>query len=147
MLFFSAHTRAAISGVVDFQAQARLSEIELHWQKTQLSEMQSIVIIRKESTCPVVPFDGTEIYRGNGTSFIDATVQKKRTYCYGAFLLDISGFISPLEVSGLVQEKNIFAWLAQLLEENSFIAVGLLCIVFLLRLNAKKKKKLMLLVH
>jgi hypothetical protein len=67
------------------------SQISLSWTNPTDSSFVRTLIVRKEGSSPVSSSDGTKIYEGTATSFIDTNLSNLKTYYYRAFPVLISG--------------------------------------------------------
>lgn len=57
----------------------------LKTHKTEKDNFAGVRIIRKEGSAPVGFNDGTTVYFGKGTSFVDAGLEHEKTYYYAAY--------------------------------------------------------------
>lgn len=86
--------------VEDFKAVGTLveGEIQLSWKlptapsgssdKFQYPEVKEVIVVRRQGQYPANVTDGTEVYRGTGTSYLDTGLQPDKVYYYAAFIDD-----------------------------------------------------------
>lgn len=65
--------------------------VTLTWTSPIEPDATGVRIVRRTDRAPTGPNDGTIVYDGNGTSYIDAGLTNGVTYYYGAFAYDASG--------------------------------------------------------
>lgn len=66
-------------------------QVTLGWTVPPESDFAGVRIVRREDGFPTGPFDGTVVYDGAGTSFVDTDVTNGITYYYGAYAYDANG--------------------------------------------------------
>jgi hypothetical protein len=134
--------RAEVSKIDGLQIESELRSIRLSWQKVNLSETESVVIIRKENRCPNFYDDGEEVYRGSGEEYEDRNVGKDKKYCYGAYIYDFSGRTSNMSIAGPMEKANLLKYLAKLMisENNYFIVGEFIVFLVLLWVNIKRDR-------
>ena len=140
IFFCGKEVLADISSIENLVVVGNISNISLEWQKPLLQETQSIIVLRKENSCPISAWDGLVVYQGNGKSFTDENANKSLGYCYAVYTLDSSGTCSGMKFSGLVKELNFKEYLWFIFQSNNFIFIGILLIFLLSWLNILKKK-------
>lgn len=68
----------------------------------------AVRIIRKETSAPTSPNDGTTIYFGKGDGCVDAGLQTGQTYYYAIYTYDINGQVSlPVIISVVVDGSSV----------------------------------------
>jgi len=74
--------------VTDFQAQPGDSQILLSWQNPADSDFVGVRVLKKTSSYPVSPTDGTLVYDGKKNSSVDTKLNNAQTYYYTIFAYD-----------------------------------------------------------
>ncbi len=64
-------------------------QVSLTWTNPVSSDFAGVKILRKTDSYPVDPNDGTVIYDGTGTSYLDTGLTNGTTYYYKAFSRDV----------------------------------------------------------
>ena len=141
VFFFIPCVQAEVSKIENVTAIANTQNILIQWTKPLLQETEGIIVLRKKAECPKDDFDGINLYRGNGSSFIDKSAGKGIFYCYSAYVYDSSGAISPIKTSGLVKVMTIGEYAQLMMKDNIFIGIGIILIAILIGLNIWKRKK------
>jgi len=72
----------------NFQAQPGDSQVLLTWQNPPDSDFVGVRILRKTTSYPVSPTDGTLVYNGKKTSSVDTKLSNTQTYYYTIFAYD-----------------------------------------------------------
>jgi len=138
LIFFCFVSVASGSSELSFlEAKSGWGKINLQWKSKALSETESIVIVRKENECPKTGDDGLEIYRGNGKEFEDKSVEIGKSYCYGAFVYDISGRYSKMVLAEKSEARNFFSWVTFFVYNNNGMFWGIAILIFFWWLNKK----------
>ena len=129
------------SEIKEIKAEVGIKNIKVSWPIVNLSETESIILIRKEGSCPKSYQDGQEIYRGNGHEFEDINVSKDKKYCYATTVYDFSGKISDIKKTGLVEKIGKGEYLARILisKNNFFIIIEAIIFLVLIGINLKKR--------
>jgi hypothetical protein len=70
------------------------AQVTLTWTPPADPDYSGVRIVRKVGGFPTGPNDGTVIYQGNATSFIDTGLTNGVTYYYGAYAYDDNGNLS-----------------------------------------------------
>lgn len=78
-------------GNVTLTATAGDAQVQLDWTIPLDPDYAGVRIVRKTDGYPTGPNDGTLIYQGTGTSFLDTSVVNGTTYYYGAYAYDFNG--------------------------------------------------------
>jgi hypothetical protein len=133
--------RAEMSNLQTVDAKESFRGIRLFWAKPLLQETEGVVVIRKESACPISVADGKEIYRGNGLYFEDTDVKAGLSYCYGAFIYDSSGNASTLRRTVLIQKLGPLAHFLSQIGENNNLIIGIIIVIILFWINNVTMKK------
>lgn len=138
-LFLAFQANAA--EISDIETEARLNSIKIKWQPVNLTETESIILIRKEGACPKFYQDGQEIYRGNGPEYVDKNIEKNKKYCYGIYVYDFSGRSSEIKITGSVEKSGTGEYLAKILisENNYFIIIEIIIFLVLIWVNWKRR--------
>lgn len=105
--------------------------VEISWEAKTLSEIEDVILLRKENKPPESIADGEEIYRGNGNKFTDETAEKNKNYYYGLALVDSLGNVSSIFVSEAVGLIGFWPFMGKLITENYILVIGPLVIIFL----------------
>jgi len=74
--------------VTNFQAQPGDSQILLTWQNPPDSDFVGVRVLRKTTSFPVSPTDGTLVYNGKKNSSVDTKLSNAQTYYYTIFAYD-----------------------------------------------------------
>jgi len=146
IFFFLAGTPAVYAEITELktiEGRENIQGIELFWIKPSLQETEGVVVIRKQSECPVSISDGKEIYRGNGSYAEDPAVKTGESYCYGAFVYDSSGNASALRRTQVIEKKGCIKYILSQIGENNSLASGIVIVIILSWINkvTMKKKK------
>lgn len=99
----------APANVTDLTFAAGDGEIAFSWTNPTDSDFVETVLVRN-SASPTGPTDGSEVYRGTGTSFTDdndgAGLTNGVTYFYGVYTFDESGNASNGQIVSAVPRDN-----------------------------------------
>jgi hypothetical protein len=68
--------------------------ISLSWRNPTDSDFQKLVIIKNENRIPTSTSDGTKIYEGIATEYLDQNVLDEKTYYYAIYVYDTVGNVS-----------------------------------------------------
>lgn len=74
-----------------FAANAFDRQVNLVWTNPTDSTFARVLIVRNQGTAPASPSDGTKVYEGNASSFVDTNLQNDQTYYYSIFPVTLSG--------------------------------------------------------
>jgi len=67
------------------------SQALLSWTNPSDPDLAGTILVRQTGSCPAGPTDGTVVYDGLETSFVNVGLVNGVTYCYGAFPYDSVG--------------------------------------------------------
>jgi hypothetical protein len=81
----------APANVSNLVATATNSSITLNWKNPIVSDFNKVIIIRNNTHSPSSISDGTKIFDGNATSFVDFNLPENTKYYYTLFALDNLG--------------------------------------------------------
>jgi hypothetical protein len=139
--FFVYSSLASAAEIKGLAVEPQIKAIFLNWNKIALEETESVVVIRKEGECPQSAYDGKEVYRGNGMSFLDKKISESTKYCYGVYVYNSLGSSAILNKSGLVETVSFWQYMGAFFQQNYFLAGGIIIIIMLNLLNIRKKRK------
>ncbi len=101
--------------VTNFHAQPLDSQVSLSWTNPTNSQdwVRTIIVRKAGSTPPASVDDGSRIYEGTGSSFVDTNLTNSSAYTYAAFTLDrtpnysaaVTGTATP--AAGLTQVSPV----------------------------------------
>ncbi|RJR27411.1 MAG: DUF1566 domain-containing protein [Desulfobacteraceae bacterium] len=95
--------------VGNFTAAAGNGQVTLSWSNPPDSDYAGVLIRRKTGSYPTGTSDGTEIYRGTGTSKSDTGLANGTTYYYKAFSYDeVPNYSSGVTASTTPEPPDIF---------------------------------------
>ncbi|MEK9149669.1 MAG: FG-GAP-like repeat-containing protein, partial [Candidatus Desantisbacteria bacterium] len=87
--------------ITNFAVESYDEEIELAWKNPTDPYFAGVKILRKQETYPLTHCDGTVVYRGTGTNFIDSNLTGDVTYFYTAFSFDeVPNYSEGIQGSG-----------------------------------------------
>jgi len=100
--------------VINFNATASDTRITLSWINPDDSDLQGIKILRKTSSYPTSPTDGTVVFDSTATSYTDAGLTNGTAYYYTAFSYDevpnyASGSIASAAPTSLQNKYVIYS--------------------------------------
>ena len=100
------------ASISNFEALLNRNSVALSWGLTDISEGLSVRIVRSSSGNPLTPSDGTTVYSGTETSYLDSDVGEGNHY-YAAFLesngTTVTSVASPKICATLPPETDPFA--------------------------------------
>lgn len=79
------------ANVSGFTATAGDEEVILSWSNPSAADFAGVQIVRKPGSAPESRADGTTVYDGAGTRYVDTGLTNETTYYYSAFAYDDSG--------------------------------------------------------
>jgi hypothetical protein len=127
---------------------SKFKGIEISWENESLSELESMIILKKENQCPEDIYDGQEVYRGNGSNFYDRDVRSNEKYCYALVVSDTLGNMSGILATKQIEKQSAFSYYIKTIEYNYIIIIGPVLIVvlwlidrFTRRRDAERMKK------
>lgn len=133
------------SEISSLNVQHDWTDFNVYWDRVNLDQNQSIVVIRKEGSCPENLNDGSEIYRGNGSSYRDTQILADHQYCYGAFVSGVNGLTSRMVTSSVVEHDELLNWFSPRIYSFYgllFVSIILIVILFINWRLYKKRKAL-----
>lgn len=99
-----------------FSANAFDKQVNLVWKNPADLTFARALIVRNQGTAPASPTDGTKVYEGNASSFVDTNLQNDQTYYYSIFAVTLSGTdpkpsrsLSATPKAGLGQTQTIIS--------------------------------------
>ncbi len=96
------------SDVTNFRAiSASDGSIELSWENSRDPDFDGVVIVKKQGSAPSSYSDGTRIYRGIDTSFVDTDTENGVDYFYLIASFDTSGNYSTGKVSNATSVDTV----------------------------------------
>lgn len=142
LLLFVFPSLASASEIKGLAIEPQIKAIFLSWDKMMLQETEAVVVIRKEESCPQNAYDGKEIYRGNGTMFLDKKVSENVKYCYGVYIYNSLGTpMGMMKTSGLFGVVSFWKYIGDLFQKNYFLVGGVTLVVILNLLNIRKRRR------
>jgi hypothetical protein len=81
----------APANVSNLNASSTNISITLSWKNPTVSDFNKVIIMRNDSHIPLSVTDGTKIFDGNATSFVDFNLPENTKYYYTLFALDNLG--------------------------------------------------------
>ncbi len=115
--------------------------IEISWTGLDLNELESVVLLKKKGGCPKNIYEGEEVYRGNGDSFLDRNTNKGEKYCYALAVSDKLGNFSGILSSQEATKKSALAYYLDLIKYNYILVVGPFIIIILFFLDRFTRKR------
>ena len=63
-------------------------KVALTWTNPAHPRFDGVRVVRKESSLPESPDDGTALYQGKDARLIDSSLEKNKIYCYGVYSMN-----------------------------------------------------------
>lgn len=88
-------TPTALNNVTGLSALADVNQVTLNWTNPADANFTQVKILRKTGSSPANPADGTTVYTGTGTTYIDTGLASGVTQYYKVFSADCCSGASP----------------------------------------------------
>lgn len=119
----------------------KINSFAISWPRPDLEVDEAAVLVRKENDCPKSPFDGEQVYRGNGNYFEDGGVVAENTYCYGLFRGRLAGYADYIGKSEPATKMTEMQYRLDFISNNQMIFWGIVIIFVLYFISQKTIKE------